>query len=74
MELRNDPQIGPSLAKGESQDCSFWMSFMEAVSYFKSMNVCRVHNWNEVRIKGKYLRINDLEDPNIEVVQSKWYY
>lgn len=47
---------------------------MEAVSYFKSMNVCRVHNWNEVRIKGKYLRINDLEDPNIEVVQSKWYY
>lgn len=47
---------------------------MEAVSYFKSMNVCRVHNWNEVRIKGKFLRLNDIEDPNIEVVQSKWYY
>ena len=50
------------------------MSFIEAVTYFKSLNVCRVQNWNEVRIKGKFLRIQDIEDPQIEVVQSKWYY
>ena len=60
MELMNDPQIGPTLAKGESEDCSFWMCFIEAVSYFKSLNVCRVQNWNEVRIKGKFLRIQDI--------------
>ena len=38
-------------------DFTFWMSYLEAVSYFKSLNVCRAKNWNEVRIKGKFLRI-----------------
>ena len=27
-----------------------------------------------MRIKGKFLRIQDIEDSMIEVVQSKWYY
>jgi len=62
VELMNDAQIGPQLAKGESEDCSFWMSFAEAVTYFRSLNVCRVQNWNEVRIKGKFLRIHDIDD------------
>ena len=71
----NDAHIGPTVARGgQSDDCSFWMSFIESVSYFKSMSVCRVQNWNEVRIKGKFLRIQDIDDPFIEVVQSKWYY
>ena len=68
VELMVDPNIGPLLARGESTDCSFWMSYSEAVSYFKSLNVCRVQKWNEVRIKGKFLRIYDIEDPYIEVV------
>ena len=50
------------------------MSYLEAVSYFKSLNVCRAKNWNEVRIKGKFLRIQDIDKPDLEVVLSKWYY
>jgi len=38
------------------------------------VNVCRVKNWEEVRIKGKFIRVQDIDDPNIEVVLSKWYY
>jgi hypothetical protein len=26
---------------GMSEDMTFWMSYLEAVSYFKSLNVCR---------------------------------
>lgn len=52
----------------------FWMSLQEAVAFFKSLNVCRVRNWNEVRLKGKFLRLQDLDFPSIESVQSKWYY
>jgi calpain-15 len=57
-----------------SEEMTFWMSYLEAVSYFKSLNVCRVQNWNEIRIKGKFLRVQDIEQPSIEVVLSKWYY
>jgi calpain-15 len=57
-----------------TEDMTFWMSYLEAVSYFKSLNVCRVQNWNEIRIKGKFLRVQDIEQPSIEVVLSKWYY
>lgn len=57
-----------------SEDMTFWMSNLEAVSYFKSLNVCRVQNWNEIRIKGKFLRVQDIEQTQIEAVLSKWYY
>lgn len=41
---------------------------------FKTLNVCRVKNWDEVRIKGKFIRLQDIDDPNVEIVISKWYY
>ena len=36
--------------------------------------MCRIKNWDEVRIKGKYIRVQDIDDPNVEIVISKWYY
>lgn len=36
--------------------------------------MCRVKNWEEVRVKGKFIRVQDIEDPSVEVVLSKWYY
>lgn len=50
------------------------MSYQDAIKNFKSLNVCRVKNWEEVRIKGKFIRVQDIDDPTIEVVISKWYY
>jgi len=29
---------------------------------------------DEIRIKGKFLRIQDIHDPTQEIVISKWYY
>ena len=50
------------------------MCFDDYVSIFKGINVCRVKNWEEVRIKGKFIWVQNIEDSNIEVVLSKWYY
>ena len=50
------------------------MSYQDAIKHFKSLNVCRIKNWEEVRIKGKFIRVQDIEDSNIEMVISKWYY
>ena len=50
------------------------MTAREAYDYFKSLNVCRVKNWNEVRIRGKFIRVQDIDNSMLEVVMSKFYY
>ena len=55
-------------------DGTFWMCYDDFLQHFTSINICRVKNWEEVRIKGKFVRVQDIDDPDIEVVMSKWYY
>ena len=38
------------------------------------MTVCRVKEWHEVRLPGKFVRIFDIEDDTYEAVLSKWFY
>lgn len=45
---------------------TFWVSYREALNYFKVLNVCRIGNWNEARLKGKFVRIQDFENSSIE--------
>ena len=66
--------VGPVYVDGGGEDGTFWISYMDAVRTFKALNVCRVRNWEEVRIKGKFIRVQDIDDSNTEVVISKWYY
>jgi calpain-15 len=58
----------------EEDDGSFWMSYEEFLSYFRSVSICKVKNWDEVRIKGKFVKVQDVDDPNMEIALSKWYY
>lgn len=55
-------------------DSSFFMSYSDFLQHFANLSVCRIKNWEEVRMKGKFIRVPDVEDPNVEVVMSKWYY
>lgn len=50
------------------------MSYSDLVKYFDGIHICKVKNWDEVRIKGKFVKVQDIEDPKIETVMSKWYY
>lgn len=51
-----------------------WIHYDDLMKNFLSIAVCKVKNWEEVRIKGKFLRVQDVEDANIELVIAKWYY
>lgn len=50
------------------------MCWKDFLTYFKGINVCKSINWEEVRIKGKFIKVTDIEDENIDIVLSKWYY
>lgn len=50
------------------------MCWKDFLNYFKGVNICKVRNWEEVRIKGKFIKVTDINDNNIDVVLSKWYY
>lgn len=39
------------------------MSFDDFVSNFDSLDVCRVKDWDELRLRGRFIRYNDLNDP-----------
>ena len=58
----------------DDKDGTFWMSFEDFIKMFTCLNVCRVRNWQENRIRGKFLRITDEENSSTEYVTSKWYY
>ncbi|OMJ87011.1 hypothetical protein SteCoe_11338 [Stentor coeruleus] len=63
--------VNPSF---DEEDANFWMGFEDFVKNFEALHVCRVKNWDEVRIKGKFIRVQDVEDQTLEVVVSKWFY
>jgi len=58
----------------DDNDGSFWMSFADFVTNFRSVNVCRVKNWDELRLKGKFLRVQDKHNQSNQIVLSRWYY
>jgi calpain-15 len=50
------------------------MTLENMQQYFRLLNICKVKNWDEVRVKGKFVRVEDMSDESLEVYLSKWYY
>ena len=50
------------------------MSFKDFAENFESLDVCRVRNWEEARIRGRFIRFSDAENQTLDFVLSKWIY
>jgi calpain-15 len=35
-------------------DGTFWISFKDFIQHFRTINVCKVGDWEEVRVKGVF--------------------
>ena len=49
------------------------LKFDDFLKEFSSFAVCYAKNWDEVRIRGKFVSLKESENL-IEVILSKWYY
>jgi len=52
-------EVNPTL---DDTDGTFWMCFEDFVKNFRALNVCMVANWQENRIRGKFIRLKDSYD------------
>lgn len=52
-------------------DGTFWMAFKDFSQQFRALNVCKVSDWEEVRVKGEF---TTKLSPTDTQVRSKYYY
>ena len=58
-----------------NNDGLFWMCLDDFCERFSSMNVWQLRNWEEIRVRGKFLKVDDINgDENNDNVISKFYY
>jgi hypothetical protein len=50
------------------------MGYKDFVDNFESLDVCRVRNWEEARIRGRFIRFSDSENQTLDFILSKWVY
>ena len=63
----------------DANDGGFWMCFDDFFEHFTSVNVLKVKQWQEIRLKGKFIRVKQVDNPLIgaqdqDWVISKFYY
>lgn len=58
----------------DEKDGTFWISYQDFFKYFNSITIWKVANFNEWRLKGKFIRVWEEEDPDEDWVISKFYY
>ena len=52
-------------------DGTFWMNFKDFVSNFRALNVCKVSDWEEIRVKGELTsKLSEFDS----TVRSRFYY
>ena len=54
-------------------DGIFWMSYKDFIERYDQVMVCKVENWNEVRLKGKFIKVQEMSSTN-DWILSQFYY
>jgi calpain-15 len=56
------------------KDGRFWISFEDFFKNYRKITICKVENWNEVRLRGVFMRLIEAKDTEEDFVLSKFYY
>lgn len=71
-DLWTDEMIDEFQPVLEDNDGSFWMCLEDFIEKFRAINYCKIENFNEVRLKGKFIK-GSTKDGSDSVL-SKFYY
>lgn len=63
--------VKPGLAEN---DMTFWMNFEHFFENFDRLILCKIAQWHELRLKGKFVQVTDSLDDNINAFCSRWFY
>jgi hypothetical protein len=66
--LKANPLLDKEINEG-----TLILSFEDFVREFSYLSVCYTKNWDEIRIRGKFVLLKE-QETNMESVLSKWYY
>ena len=60
--------------KFDLKDGTFFMEYHDFLKNFNGLNICKIANWYDLRLRGKFIRCWEKEDPDEDWVLSKFYY
>ena len=63
----------PTLIINDLNDNTIILTYDKFLSEFISLAVCFVNSWNEIRLRGKFINIQN-ENENNNIAISKYYY
>jgi calpain-15 len=55
-------------------DDAIWMSFEDFIVNFSKLIICKVFEWEEIRFKGKFIRISEENGAKNDITLSKFFY
>ena len=53
---------------------SFWISWRDFQHSFEQLSVCYTQQWEQLLLKGKFVRSVSVEDPKVHNCCSRWFY
>ena len=54
-------------------DGTFWMCFKDFMDHFRAINICKVSDWEEVRVKGEFTNFSNEADAGNHV-RTRYHY
>lgn len=64
-------KLQPDLKENQN---SFWISWKDFQNSFEQFSVCYTQQWEELLLKGKFVRSISVEDSKIHNCCSRWFY
>ena len=55
-------------------DDTFWISLEDFYTNFTGIHCCKVDEWNEIWLPGKFIWVKDSADASNDMVLSNYYY
>ena len=58
----------------QNLDYNLFLTIEECLKIFQYLNICFLQNFEETKVRGKFIRLKDVDNDQLEIIQSRMYY